>query len=168
MTSNTIPVSSASAGEYLTFRLGPEEYGIPILQVQEIRGYSEPTRIANAPGHLKGVLNLRGEIVPILDLRLKLRLDCAPYNNLTVTIVLNIGAQVVGVVVDSVSDVVAVEREQLRSVPDFHSNIDAAFVNGIATIQQGDQQRMLILMDIERLLSSDELGLVPPVERLAA
>jgi len=142
------------------FRLGAEEYGSPILMVQEIRGYSEPTRIANAPDFILGVLNLRGVIVPIIDLRLKLNQPEAPYNDLTVSIVLNIGQQVIGVVVDAVSDVIALKGEQIKPAPDFQSSVDAAYITGIATIEQGGQHRMLILMDIAKLLSSAEMGLL--------
>ena len=100
--------------EYLTFRLGEEEYGIDILKVQEIRGYEQPTRIANAPSFIKGVVNLRGVIVPIVDMRLKFGLGSAEYNDFTVVIILNLGARVVGMVVDSVSDVMALSPEQIR------------------------------------------------------
>ena len=158
----------ARSGEYLSFRLGAEEYGIPILTVQEIRGYTEPTRIANAPEFILGVLNLRGVIVPIVDLRLKLHQTEVPYNDLTVTIVLNIGQQVIGIVVDSVSDVTALTSEQIKPAPDFQSSVDAAYLTGIATIEQGDQHRMLILMDIERLLSSQDMGLLASAQNMAA
>src|SRR5574343_176420 len=112
MTNDQRP-AEALAGEYLSFRLGQEEYGIPILTVQEIRGYSEPTRIANAPEFMKGVVNLRGVIVPIVDLRIKFG-QTPQYNEITATIVLNIGKRVIGIVVDSVSDVVALTRAQIK------------------------------------------------------
>lgn len=153
---------SANAGEYLSFRLGREEYGIPILTVQEIRGYQEPTRIANAPAFMKGVVNLRGVIVPIVDLRIKFG-QAPSYNEITATIVLNIGARVIGIVVDSVSDVIALTAEQIKPPPQLASGIDTAYVTGIATLTQGEDQRMLILVDIERLMSSDELGLLEAV-----
>ena len=152
-------IPDAHAGEYLSFRLGQEEYGIPILTVQEIRGYSEPTRIANAPAAMKGVVNLRGVIVPIVDLRLKFG-QPASYNEITATIVLTIGQRVMGIVVDSVSDVIALPAEEIKPPPQLASGIDTAYVTGIATQTQGEQSRMLILVDIERLMGSDELGLI--------
>ena len=108
---------AARAGEYLTFRLGGEEYGIDILRVQEIRSYEQPTRIANAPGYIKGVVNLRGVIVPIVDLRVRLGCAQAEYNHFTVVIVLNVKGRVVGAVVDSVSDVLELPAEAIRPAP---------------------------------------------------
>ncbi|MDP3519408.1 MAG: chemotaxis protein CheW, partial [Hydrogenophaga sp.] len=122
--SNTAATAEAQPGEYLSFRLGNEEYGIPILTVQEIRGYQEPTRIANAPPAIKGVVNLRGVIVPIVDLRLQLGLEQAVYNEITATIVLNLGQRVVGIVVDSVSDVVALSAAQIKEPPQLTGGID--------------------------------------------
>ncbi len=163
---NTMPndknIPEAHAGEYLSFRLGQEEYGIPILTVQEIRGYNEPTRIANAPEFMKGVVNLRGVIVPIVDLRIKFG-QTPQYNEITATIVLNIGKRVIGIVVDSVSDVVALSRAQIKPPPSLSSGLDGAYVTGIATETQGDQARMLILVDIERLIASDDIGLLEAV-----
>ncbi len=149
-----------SGGEFLTFRLGAEEYGIDILRVQEIRSYEQPTRIANAPAFLKGVVNLRGVIVPIVDLRLKLNCESAEYNGFTVVIVLNVRGRVVGAVVDSVSDVLELTREQIKPAPELSSNVDASFITGIGTVKNGDVERMLILMDIEGLMSSAEMGLM--------
>ncbi len=112
------------AREYLTFRLDQEEYGIDILKVQEIRGYEQPTRIANAPAFIKGVVNLRGTIVPIVDMRLKFNCARADYNSFTVVIILNLRDRVVGIVVDSVSDVMELSAENIRSAPDVESAID--------------------------------------------
>ena len=148
--------SKAPNGEYLTFRLGAEEYGIDILRVQEIRSYEPPTRIANAPAFLKGVVNLRGVIVPIVDLRLKLGCDSAEYNNFTVVIVLNVRGRVVGAVVDSVSDVLELAGETIRPAPAMNASIDTAFITGIGSVAG----RMLILMDIEALMSSADMGLM--------
>jgi purine-binding chemotaxis protein CheW len=145
-------------GEFLTFRLGAEEYGIDILKVQEIRSYEPPTRIANAPAFIKGVVNLRGVIVPIVDLRLKLGCECAEYNSFTVVIVLNVKGRVVGAVVDSVSDVLALDAETIKPAPEMNATVDANFITGIGSINE----RMLILMDIEALMSSAEMGLVEP------
>jgi purine-binding chemotaxis protein CheW len=145
-----------AGGEYLTFRLGAEEYGIDILKVQEIRSYEAPTRIANAPAFLKGVVNLRGVIVPIIDLRLKLGCAAAEINALTVVIVLSILGRVVGAVVDSVSDVTQLATSSIQPAPDMSAVVDIRFIQGIASVGE----RMLILMDIERLLSSNELSVL--------
>lgn len=147
---------SSLAREYLTFRLGHEEYGIDILKVQEIRGYEEPTRIANAPHFLKGVVNLRGTIVPIVDLRMRFGCDAADYNSFTVTIVLHIGQRTIGVVVDSVSDVMEIPADAIRSAPEMSSAVDAVYIRGLA--QMGE--RMVILLDIESMLLSPDMGLV--------
>lgn len=146
--------------ECLTFRLGAEEYGIDILRVQEIRGYEPPTRIANAPAFVKGVLNLRGIIVPVVDLRLKFGLENAAYDAITVTVVLNVAGRTVGAVVDAVSDVVALAGDQIMPAPKFNTLVDSSHVVGIGSIQQGEQERMLILLDIESLMSSTGMGLV--------
>lgn len=157
--------SSAQPGEYLSFRLGQEEYGIPILKVQEIRGYQEPTRIANSPVYMKGVVNLRGVIVPIVDLRIKFT-QPATYDEITASIVLTIGSRVIGIVVDSVSDVVALTTEQINQPPQMTSGLDAGFITGIATLTVGEaDQRMLILIDIERVIAAED---VLSVEQLAA
>ncbi|MEX1165564.1 MAG: chemotaxis protein CheW [Hydrogenophaga sp.] len=145
-----------AAAEFLTFRLGAEEYGIDILRVQEIRSYEEPTRIANAPSFIKGVVNLRGVIVPVVDLRLKLNCDTAQYNDFTVVIVLNVHGRVVGAVVDSVSDVLALHPEQINAAPEMNTTVDTNFITGIASTAE----RMLILMDIEALMSSADMGLM--------
>jgi purine-binding chemotaxis protein CheW len=146
-----------AGGEYLTFRLGEEEYGIDILKVQEIRSYEQPTRIANAPDFIKGVVNLRGVIVPIVDLRLKLRCPSAEYNSFTVVIVLNVKNRVVGAVVDSVSDVLELSRDAIRPAPEMSAAaVDTSFITGIGAINN----RMLILMDIEGLMSSADMGLM--------
>jgi purine-binding chemotaxis protein CheW len=148
--------ASTSGGEYLTFRLGAEEYGIDILKVQEIRSYEPPTRIANAPAFIKGVVNLRGVIVPIVDLRLKLDCESAEYNSFTVVIVLNVRGRVVGAVVDSVSDVLELAGDAIKPAPELHTAVDTSFITGIGSVND----RMLILMDIEGLMSSADMGLI--------
>jgi purine-binding chemotaxis protein CheW len=155
-----IKSTAQHAGEYLSFRLGAEEYGIEILKVQEIRGYEIATRMVNAPHYILGVQNLRGVIVPILDMRIKFGMDNVVYDSQTVTIVLNIADRVVGMVVDAVSDVVALKGEDIKPAPDFSGAVGTQDVIGIATIKQGEQHRMLILMDIEQLMSSSETGLI--------
>jgi len=147
---------SAGAREYLTFRLDQEEYGIDILKVQEIRGYERPTRIANAPAFIKGVVNLRGTIVPIVDMRLKFNCAKAEYDAFTVAIILNLRNRIVGIVVDSVSDVMELPPESLKAAPEMDSMIDSSAVVGLGSV--GD--RMLILLDIEKLMSGLDMGLV--------
>jgi purine-binding chemotaxis protein CheW len=146
----------AIGGEFLTFRLGHEEYGIDILKVQEIRSYEQPTRIANVPDFVKGVVNLRGVIVPVVDLRLKLGCQNVEYNSFTVVIVLNVRGRVVGAVVDSVSDVLELTTESIKPAPSMSSSVDTKYITGIGSISE----RMLILMDIESLMTSPEMGLV--------
>lgn len=153
---NTAEHVSSGAREYLTFRLDQEEYGIDILKVQEIRGYEPPTRVANAPDFLKGVVNLRGTIVPIVDMRLKFNCAKAEYNAFTVVIILNLRNRIVGIVVDSVSDVMELPPESLKPAPEIESVIDSGAVIGLGSL--GD--RMLILIDIERLMSAPDMGLV--------
>lgn len=148
-----------AAGEYLTFVLGNEQYGIEILKVQEIRGYDAVTQIANMPPFIKGVVNLRGKIVPIVDLRIKFNLGKVEYNEFTVVIILNLGGRIVGIVVDGVSDVRELREEHLREVPSLVTRIDTKYIVGLATIEQ----EMLILVDIERLMTSDEMELMDAV-----
>lgn len=144
------------AQEYLTFTLGPEEYAIDILKVQEIRGYENPTTIANAPEFLKGVINLRGTIVPIVDMRIKFNVGKVEYTLFTVVIILNIGGRVVGIVVDSVSDVTMLRSDQIRPAPEFAATVDTKYINGLGTLDE----RMLIVVDIEKLMLSSDMALV--------
>ena len=148
-----------SIREFLAFKLGNEEYGIDILRVQEIRSYEEPTRMAHAPSFIKGVINLRGIIVPIVDMRMKFNLEQVNYDDLTVVIMLNIGTQVMGMVVDGVSDVITLAPEQLRPVPELSSAIGNEHLLAIGSVEN----RMLILLDIVKLMSSAEMGLVKEV-----
>ena len=149
-------VAATGTREYLTFRLDQEEYGIDILKVQEIRGYEPPTRIAHVPEFIKGVVNLRGTIVPIVDMRLKFNCSKADYNSFTVVIILNLRNRVVGIVVDSVSDVMELSPDNMRSAPDIESAIDSSCILGLGSVGE----RMLILLDIEKLMSSVDMGLV--------
>ena len=153
--SATTSAKAATAGEFLTFTLGQEEYGVDILKVQEIRGYDAVTRLPDAPDYIKGVINLRGTIVPVIDMRVKFRLE-AKVDALTVMIVLNVADRVVGMVVDSVSDVVQLSAEQIRAMPEVGTGIDRRFLTGIGALDE----RMLILLDIEGLMTSTEMGLV--------
>ncbi|MFJ7565983.1 chemotaxis protein CheW [Herminiimonas sp. NPDC097707] len=150
-----------TGNEFLAFTLGKEEYGIDILKVQEIRGYETVTRIANAPEFVKGVVNLRGIIVPIVDMRIKFNLGEPTYDQFTVVIILNIGGRVVGMVVDSVSDVITLSPEQIKPAPEMGTAFNTDYLIGLGTLDE----RMLILVDIDKLMSSEEMGLI---ENIAA
>jgi len=149
-----------SIREYLAFKLGDEEYGIDILRVQEIRSYEQPTRMANTPDFIKGVINLRGVIVPIVDMRVKFNLSKVDYTDFTVVVVLTIGHQIIGMVVDGVSDVLSWTPEHLRPVPQLDSSIGSDHILAIGSVQD----RMLILLDIVKLMSSSSMGLVSSQE----
>ncbi|WP_342113757.1 chemotaxis protein CheW [Pseudoduganella sp. OTU4001] len=153
--------AGAASQEYLAFKLGAEEYGIDILKVQEIRGYEAVTRIANAPEFIKGVINLRGIIIPVVDMRIKFKLGEPVYDQFTVVIILNINGRVVGMVVDAVSDVTSLTPDQIKPAPDMGTAFSSEYMIGLGTIDE----RMLILVDIGRLMSSPEMGLS---EKLAA
>jgi len=154
--SSTANTSGTAGGEFLTFTLGHEEYGMDILKVQEIRGYDSVTAIANTPNFIKGVINLRGIIVPIIDLRIKFNLGKVDYDQFTVVIILNLSTRVVGVVVDSVSDVLTLALEQIKDAPALSTSLDTRYIMGLGTVEE----RMLILVDIEKLMSSRDMELV--------
>jgi purine-binding chemotaxis protein CheW len=159
MTNEIQAAGNIVGSEFLTFTLGSEEYGIDILKVQEIRGYDAVTTIANTPDFIKGVINLRGTIVPIVDLRIKFHLGTVEYNQFTVVIILNLGLRVVGIVVDSVSDVLALTPEQIRPAPELSAGLDTRYLTGLGTVGE----RMLILVDIEKLMGSNEMALMDAV-----
>jgi purine-binding chemotaxis protein CheW len=149
--------AAADAGaEYLTFTLGSESYGIDILKVQEIRGYDCVTRIANTPPFIKGVINLRGVIVPIVDLRIKFNVGEVTYHEFTVVIIINVLDKVVGIVVDGVSDVVALPAQSIKPAPELGASLDTRYITGLGTLND----EMLILVDIEKLIGSDELQII--------
>jgi purine-binding chemotaxis protein CheW len=161
-TQTSMQAAGEGAGnEYLAFTLGNEEYGIDILRVQEIRGYEPVTRVANSPDFIKGVVNLRGTIVPVVDMRIKFNLGTPAYDQFTVVIILNIGGRVMGMVVDSVSDVTTLTPAQVRPAPEISTAFDSDCLIGLGTLGE----RMLILVDIEKLMSSPEMGLT---EKIAA
>ncbi|ROP62505.1 purine-binding chemotaxis protein CheW [Enterobacter sp. BIGb0383] len=153
-----------SGQEFLVFTLGDEEYGIDILKVQEIRGYDQVTRIANTPSFIKGVTNLRGVIVPIVDLRVKFNQDDVEYDDNTVVIVLNLTQRVVGIVVDGVSDVLSLASDQIRPAPEFAVTMSTEYLTGLGALGE----RMLILVNIEKLLNSDEMALIDSATSTAA
>ena len=142
--------------EFLTFTLGKEEYGIDILKVQELRGYDNVTQIANAPDFLKGVVNLRGVITPIIDMRIKFKLDVSSYDQFTVVVILHLGQRTVGMVVDGVSDVITLSSQQIKPAPEMGTVLNTDYLIGLGTLDD----RMLILLDIDKLMSSDEIGLI--------
>jgi purine-binding chemotaxis protein CheW len=146
-----------NAGEFLTFRLGPESYGVEILKVQEIRRHETPTAIASAPAFIKGVINLRGVIVPILDLRIRFGLAEARYDEFTVVIILDVAGRIAGIVVDSVSDVLSLSADAIRATPEFAcATFDTKYITGLGTV--GEQ--MIILLDIEKLMTGADMALV--------
>jgi purine-binding chemotaxis protein CheW len=156
ITTPRVGLQDLALSEFLAFKLGNEEYGMDILRVQEIRSFEHPTHMANAPEHILGVINLRGVIVPIVDMRIKFKLDSVSYDSFTVVIILNIDTRVVGMVVDGVSDVITLTPEQLRPMPELSSAIASDHLLAIGSLED----RMLILIDIEKLMSSADLGLV--------
>ncbi|HWQ94377.1 MAG TPA: chemotaxis protein CheW [Gammaproteobacteria bacterium] len=147
---------SNPSNEFLTFTLGKEEYGLDILKVQEIRGYDTVTAIANTPAFIKGVINLRGIIVPIVDMRIKFNLGKIEYNEYTVVIILNVANRVVGMVVDGVSDVITLSPDQIKPAPEFGSAFDTKYLTGLGTVDD----RMLILVDIEKLMTGRDMELM--------
>jgi purine-binding chemotaxis protein CheW len=154
---------TASAGQYLTFLLAGEEYGLDILKVQEIRGWLPVTRIPHTPPHVQGVLNLRGTIVPIIDLRQRFDMARAEYTHTTVVIVMSVadktGKRAIGIVVDGVSDVLNITPEAIRPAPNFGTAVRTEFVNGLGAIGN----RMVILLDSDKLLTEDELTVLDVV-----
>jgi purine-binding chemotaxis protein CheW len=146
----------ADSGQYLTLRLGTEEYAIDIMRVQEIRSYEQPISMVHSPSFVKGVVNLRGVIVPIVDLRLKLQLPHVVYNDFTVVIILKLRGTIVGAVVDGVSDVVTLSAQSIKPAPQFESALDPRFILGLAHVGE----RMLIVMNLEALLGNAEIGVV--------
>lgn len=155
---------NSNSREHLVFTLGEEEYAIDILKVQEIRGFEPPTRIANAPTFILGVINLRGAIVPITDLRVKFAIGEPSYGEFTVVIILNLAGRVVGAVVDGVSDVIALTDNTVQATPDFGAAVDTAYIVGLAPIDE----HMLILVDIEKLMTGREMELVADAAASAA
>jgi purine-binding chemotaxis protein CheW len=159
MQANQEQATISASRELLTFTLGREEYGIDILKVQEIRSYEAVTTIANAPEFIKGVINLRGIIVPIVDMRIKFKLCNVSYDETTVVIILTVAYRVVGTVVDGVSDVTTLQADQIKPVPEFGATLDTQYLQGLGTVDE----RMLILVDIEKLMTSSDMELMDAV-----
>lgn len=160
--------NDANGNQYLTFLLAGESYGLDILRVQEIKGWVPVTAIPNSPEYLKGVLNLRGTIVPIIDMRIRFNLETMEYNSVTVIIVLSVhtssGNRVVGIVVDSVSDVLFIKTDEINPTPDFGANINTEFINGLATVED----QMVMLLDIDKMLTTDEVAALEAINVDAA
>jgi len=156
--------ATAEKHEFLTFTLGREEYCIDILKVREIRGYDAVTRVANAPDFIKGVINLRGNIVPIVDLRIKFRLENVEYGDQTAVIILGILERTIGIVVDSVSDVISLAHERIKPAPEFSAALNTQYIQGLATLDD----RMIIVVNIEKLISSPEVQLIDEAGSSAA
>ena len=150
--------------EFLVFVLGKEEYGVDILKVQEIRGYEKVTPLPAAPDYLKGVINLRGIIVPVIDLRVKFGMPDPAYDSFTVVVILRIAGRVIGIVVDGVSDVIRLAPSDIKAAPQLGSLVDASYLAGLAI----RDERMILLVDIERFLSSGELRLLNEVAATGA
>jgi purine-binding chemotaxis protein CheW len=144
---------ATDGGQYLTFALDGQEYAVEILKVQEIRGYSPATPIPNTPAYVRGVMNLRGTIIPVVDLRGKLSMREAPYTAFTVIIVVNAATKVTGIIVDAVSDVLSIARTELQAAPDFGAHVDAHFVSGMARAGE----HLIVVLDIDRVLEGDEI-----------
>lgn len=144
---------SADGSQYLTFTLGEEEYGIEILKVQEIKGYSAFTPIPNSPPHIKGVMNLRGTVVPVIDLRCKFSMNAAEYNQFTVVIVVTVGTRVFGLVVDAVSDVLSIAPSAIEATPELGAEVDVSFMTGMAKTGE----RLIALLDIDKVLNAETL-----------
>ena len=164
MQANQEQTATGASRELLTFTLGSEEYGIDILKVQEIRGYEAVTSIANAPEFIKGVINLRGVIVPIVDMRIKFKLDKVTYDDTTVVIILSVASRIVGMVVDGVSDVTTLKADEIKPAPEFGSSLDTKYLQGLGTADE----RMIILVDIEKLMTSRDMELIESAEEMAA
>jgi|KBSMisStandDraft_5_1062788.scaffolds.fasta_scaffold06400_3 purine-binding chemotaxis protein CheW len=160
---NAMAMAREATSEVLVFVLGREEYGVDILKVQEIRGYEKVTPIPAAPEYLKGVVNLRGIIVPVIDLRVKFGMPDPRYDAFTVVVILRLARRVIGVVVDGVSDVMALRAQDVKPAPQLGSVVESSFIEGLGT--GGD--RMVLLLDIEKLLSTGELNLLNQVTSAA-
>lgn len=145
---------ATDGSQYLTFTLGQEEYGVEILKVQEIKGALAITPIPNTPEHIKGVMNLRGTIIPVVDLRRKFGLQAGEANAFTVIIVVKVGPKVMGLIVDGVSDVLNIPITDIQATPDFGSQVDARFISGMAKAGE----RLVVLLDIDRVLGSEDLA----------
>ena len=144
---------TTDGNQFLTFNLGEELYGVDILRVQEIKGYTAVTKIPNTPSHIKGVLNLRGTIVPIVELRTKFGMPTIEYTMFTVIVVVVVKEKIMGLVVDAVSDVLDIDKKDIQPAPQFGAQVDVSFLNGIGK----SNDKLVALLDMDRLLLDDEM-----------
>jgi len=145
---------SQESNQFLTFRLDEQEYGLELFKIQEIRGYAPVTPIPNVPAHVRGVMNLRGTVLPVVDLRMKFHLPLVEYNKFTVIVIAVVAGKMVGLLVDAVSDVLNVAPDQLRAAPDFGASVDTQFINGVFQTRE----HLAVALNLERLLSETELA----------
>jgi purine-binding chemotaxis protein CheW len=150
-----------ATSQFLTFLLDEQEYGLELFKIQEIRGYAPVTPIPNVPAHVRGVMNLRGTVLPVVDLRMKFRLPPIEYNKFTVIVIAMVGDKMVGLLVDAVSDVLQVTQESMRSAPDFGSAVDTRFIDGVFQTRE----RLAVALNLEKLLSDIELAVPQTDER---
>jgi purine-binding chemotaxis protein CheW len=143
----------ADSGQFLTFTIQGEEYGIEILRVQEIKGFTKVRPIPNAPPYIKGAMNLRGAVIPIVDLRSRFGMEEAACNQFTVIIVVSVGTKIVGLVVDSVSDVLNIARDQIDQTPDVGGDVDTSFFQGMGRVGE----KLVLLLNIDRLLGGTRI-----------
>jgi purine-binding chemotaxis protein CheW len=148
-----------ASNQFLTFLLDEQEYGLELFKIQEIRGYAPVTPIPNVPAHVRGVMNLRGTVLPVVDLRMKFRLPPIEYNKFTVIVIAMVGEKMVGLLVDAVSDVLQVTQDAMRAPPDFGSAVDTRFIDGVFQTRE----HLAVALNLEKLLSDIELT-VPAVE----
>lgn len=156
---NNSTAQTGTTAQYVTFTMGDEVYGIPILKLNEIIAYQDLTIIPNVPSFIKGVLNLRGTVVPIIDLRERFHMEAKVYDQMTVIMILDVFGRIVGLVVDSVSDVVTFNNDDIRPRPNFSTNISLQFIHGMGV----KDNRFVILLDVDKLLSDDEMNAVDGV-----
>jgi len=158
MRTNPGSAETADSTQYLTFKLHQEEYGVEILKVQEIKGFTQVTPVPNTPAYVRGVINLRGTVVPVLDLRARFRMESADYNQFTVIIVVNLHDRIVGLVVDAVSDVLNFRHDDVEPTPDFGVGVDTSFITGLAKVEE----RLVLLLNLESLVSDAETAVCEP------
>ena len=151
----------SSQNQFLTFKVADEEYGVDVLKVQEIIRYTKPTKMPNAPEIIKGVINFRGEVIPMVDLRKKFNLEKKEYDNFTVVIVLEVKSKIIGIIVDEVSDMVSFEKDSIQKNLDFGSQVDMEFIRGMARLDE----RMIILLLLDKLLSFEEYKAIKNVKQ---
>jgi purine-binding chemotaxis protein CheW len=147
-------IQAPESSQFLTFLLDEQEYGLELFKIQEIRGYAPVTPIPNVPAHVRGVMNLRGAVLPVVDLRMKFRLPPIEYNKFTVIVIATVGDKVVGLLVDAVSDVLQVNHDAMRAAPDFGAAVDTRFINGVFETRE----HLAVALNLEKLLSDAELG----------